>query len=207
CARVLLPGWEIEPDRIMPEMAKTLATLARVPWLAGLLVAAPFAAVMSTVDSFLLIGSSSIVRDIYQRNINPEASERTVKRMTYATTLAIGTAATLAAANPPQYLQDIIIFTGSGLSTSFLTPVALALYWPRFNKQGAIASMGMGFVCYTSLYVAGYVASGCTAMRPYEPLDFHPFVVGAAASLVSAVVVTLATVPPPERLVAKFFYR
>ncbi|MEZ6113314.1 MAG: hypothetical protein R3C99_20215, partial [Pirellulaceae bacterium] len=82
CARVLLPGWESEPDRIMPEMAKYVTTAANVPWLAGLLIAAPFAAVMSTMDSFLLMISSAVVRDIYQRNINPEASPATIKRFT-----------------------------------------------------------------------------------------------------------------------------
>jgi len=50
CARVLLPGMEIESDRIMPAMAEHLTKAAGWPWLAGLLVAAPFAAVMSTVD-------------------------------------------------------------------------------------------------------------------------------------------------------------
>ena len=54
-----------------------LPKLPWLPWLAGLLVAAPFAAVMSTVDSFLLMISSAIVRDVYQRDINPAASEKT----------------------------------------------------------------------------------------------------------------------------------
>src|SRR5690606_35326353 len=75
CARVLLPGMEVDPDSIMPAMAVYLTTQAGVAWLAGLLVAAPFAAVMSTVDSFLLMISSGLVRDIYQRNLNPEAQE------------------------------------------------------------------------------------------------------------------------------------
>ena len=72
CSRVLLPEWDIDPDRIMPVTARALTTAAGHPWLAGLLVAAPFAAVMSTVDSFLLMISSALVRDVYQRNLNPE---------------------------------------------------------------------------------------------------------------------------------------
>lgn len=205
CARVLLPGWEIEPDRIMPEMAKQVTSLAGYPWVAGLLVAAPFAAVMSTVDSFLLISSSAVVRDIYQRNINPQASQRTIKTMTYVVTLAIGTAAMLAAVNPPKYLQDIIIFTGSGLSTSFLVPVALSCYWRRFNKQGAIGAMLGGFGVYTMLYVIGYLQNG--QMTPVYPLDFHPFMVAMAASLLAGIVVALCTSRPPDKLVQEFFHR
>ena len=52
-------------------MKKSLTRAAGWPWLAGLLLAAPFAAVMSTCDSFLLMVSSAVVRDVYQRNINP----------------------------------------------------------------------------------------------------------------------------------------
>ncbi|MHC4879270.1 MAG: sodium:solute symporter family transporter, partial [Planctomycetota bacterium] len=54
CARVLVPGLETEPDRIMPEIAVYLTGNVGAAWLGGLLIAAPFAAVMSTVDSFLL---------------------------------------------------------------------------------------------------------------------------------------------------------
>lgn len=71
CARILMPGMETEPDRIMPVIVVFITENAGLAWLGGLLVAAPFAAVMSTVDSFLLMISSALVRDVYQRNINP----------------------------------------------------------------------------------------------------------------------------------------
>ncbi len=205
CARVLLPGWETESDRIMPEMARVTTELAGMPWLAGLLLAAPFAAVMSTMDSFLLMISSAIVRDIYQRNINPEASEKTIKRLTYAATVAVGLIAMLAAVSPPEFLQDIIVFTGSGLSTSFLAPVVLMLYWPRFNRQGALAGMLGGFATHVSLYTAGTIMSGKVAA--YEPLNIHPFLMGAFVSFVLAISVAYLTSPPPEHLVRKYFYK
>jgi SSS family solute:Na+ symporter/sodium/pantothenate symporter len=205
CARVLLPGWETESDRIMPEMAKVTTELINMPWLAGLLVAAPFAAVMSTMDSFLLMISSAVVRDIYQRNINPEASEKTIKRLTYAATIAVGLVAMLAAVSPPQFLQDIIVFTGSGLSTSFLAPVVLMLYWPRFNRQGALAGMLGGFATHVTLYTVGTLNSG--KVDAYELFNFHPFMVGLFASFVIAISVACLTSPPPEHLVKKYFYK
>jgi len=205
CARVLLPGWETESDRIMPEMARVTTELVNMPWLAGLLVAAPFAAVMSTMDSFLLMISSAIVRDIYQRNINPHASEKTIKRMTYATTVTVGALAMLAAISPPQFLQDIIVFTGSGLSTSFLVPVVLMLYWPRFNRHGALAGMLGGFATHVTLYAAGTYLNG-GAMTAYRVFNFHPFMVGMFASLVIGIVATWLTPAPPEHLVRKYFH-
>ena len=204
CSRFLLPGWETQSDRIMPEMARLTTTLIGMPWLAGLLVAAPFAAVMSTMDSFLLMISSAVVRDIYQRHVNPEASQKAIKRMTYAATIAVGVAAMVVAINPPQFLQTIIVFTGSGLSTSFLAPVTLALYWPRFNKYGAIAGMAGGFVTHILLYTIGWYETG--EMTPYLLLGFHPFLVGSLSSLAIATTVTLVTPAPPIELVRKFFY-
>ena len=96
CGRILLPGMEIDSDRIMPELAATVTGNAGVPWLAGLLLAAPFAAVMSSVDSFLLMVSSSVVRDIYQNRVNPNAKEARLKKLSYIVTVVVGMLAMLA---------------------------------------------------------------------------------------------------------------
>jgi len=205
CARVLMPGMEIESDRIMPAIAEHLATAAGWPWLAGLLVAAPFAAVMSTVDSFLLMISSAIVRDIYQRHINPQATERTIRRLTYFVTLLVGVAAVLGALYPPAYLQDIIVYTGSGLASGFLVPMGLALYWSRMNAAGAIAGMLAGFLSHFSLYSAGFIVHG--GFQAIRIANLDPLIPGVAVSLMASVGVALATAPPSEGLVRKFFGR
>lgn len=205
CARTLLPGWELESDRIMPEMATSVTAWFGVPWLAGLLVAAPFAAVMSTMDSFLLLVSSSVVRDIYQRWIHPEPNDRRIKVLTYSTTLIVGVIAMLAAVNPPRFLQEIIVFTGAGLATSFLVPVGLALYWPRFNAFGAIAGMLTGFLSNITLYAIGSWQAG--EMAAYEPWGFSPFLVGMLCSLIFSVVICLVTPAPKQELVVRFFHR
>jgi len=207
CARVLLPGWETDSDRIMPEMAKATSQLIQLPWLAGLLVAAPFAAVMSTMDSFLLMISSALVRDLYQRHWRPQASERTLKRLTFMTTITVGVLAMLAAVYPPAYLQDIVVFTGTGLSTSFLIPVVLLLYWPRFNWQGAIAGMLAGFLSHVGMYALGTWWDPQGQITAWEPWNFHPFLWGTAVSLVVSVGVTWLTPPPPVALVRRFFAR
>lgn len=205
CARVLLPGWETEPDRIMPEMARLTSELAQAPWLAGFLLAAPFAAVMSTMDSFLLMISSAVVRDIYQRNFNPNASERVIKRLTHATTLLVGGTAMVAAINPPKFLQDIIVFTGTGLSTTFLVTMFLLLYWPRFNLPGALAGIWAGVTSHIVLYAIGTWSHPERQMTAYEPGGFHPFICGTLVSLVVAVVVTLVTPPSARSQVHVYF--
>lgn len=172
CARAIFPteylreiGTEGEPDSIMPAMARhvtsglMLANWRIGPLCAGLLLAAPYAAIMSTVAAFLLLISSSLVRDIYQRTINPNVSQRTIRRCSYSVTALVGLVVMIGALNPPQFLQYVIVFTGSGQGCSFLIPMALALYWRRATRAGVFAAMLGGGLTVFGLYVLGWIDS------------------------------------------------
>src|SRR5690625_1301245 len=75
-ARPILPGIEVG-DKVMP-----LIALEVMPaWLAGIVLAAPMAAIMSTVDSLLLLVSSAIVKDVYINYLKPDASHHQIKRL------------------------------------------------------------------------------------------------------------------------------
>ena len=204
CAKILMPGMESEADRIMPAMAVHLTKGIGAVWLAGFLVAAPFAAVMSTVDSFLLMISSALVRDVYQRNINPDAEEKTIKRLSYLFTLLVGSAAMLVAIFPAEFLQDIIVYVGSSLAASFLAPMVFALYWPRANHQGCIAGMLAGFGAHLSMYVAGIFVNG-SFYSPFRAFNFDPIIIGLLASFTTVYVATKLTPPPSEEIVRKYF--
>ena len=205
CARVLLPGMEAEADRIMPQMAVTLTSNIGMGWLAGLLIAAPFAAVMSTVDSFLLMISSALVRDIYQRNMNPNATEDKIKKLSYFFTLVVGLGALVGAMYRPEFLQDIIVYTGSGLAAAFLAPVVYALYWPRANHQGCIAAMLGGFGTHLAMYCVGFLNGD--GFTPYRLFGTDPIILGLAASFIVGYVVTISTPPPVDSIVKKYFYK
>ena len=205
CARILLPGMEGESDRIMPAIIIYLTEHAGVAWLGGLLVAAPFAAVMSTVDSFLLMISSALVRDVYQRNLNPAVTEQRIRRMSYGVTMLVGAAALIGAVNPPQFLQDIIVYTGSGLAAAFLSPMVFALYWPRANATGCMAGMAAGFLAHLSLYGAGIFANG-SFFQPVRLANMDPILFGLLVSLAATYIATRLSAPPDEALVAEYFY-
>lgn len=205
CARILLPGMEVESDRVMPQMAVTLTSNAGAPWIAGLLIAAPFAAVMSTVDSFLLMISSSVVRDFYQHHINPRASERQLQKMSYLCTIGVGVLVVLLALNPPEYLQYLIVYVGSGLAACFLAPMTMALYWKRSTSAGAFAGMLVGFLSHLSLYVGGWL-HGDGFTKPLRPLTLDPVVVGIFASFAVGILVSFATPAPSRQIVEKYFY-
>ena len=205
CARILLPGMEAESDRIMPAMVVFLTDNAGVAWLGGLLVAAPFAAVMSTVDSFLLMISSALVRDVYQRNVRPDVSEENLRKLSYLCTVCIGVGAVVASVNPPQFLQDIIVYTGSGLAACFLGPVVFALYWPRATEGGCMVGMAGGVLVHLSLYAAGSVVNG-SFFVPVRVLNMDPILWGLGASFVATYVGCLVMGEPEEGLVRTYFY-
>lgn len=161
CARAIFPteylrdmGSEGEPDSIMPAMARKVAPS---PFVAGLLLAAPYAAIMSTVAAFLLLISSGLVRDLYQRTLSPNASQRSIKIGSYIVTALVGLIVMIGAMNPPSFLQYIIVFTGMGQGCSFLFPMLFTLYWRGTTKQGALAGMLGGFFAVVGLYALGWL--------------------------------------------------
>ena len=187
CAKVLMPGMEANADRVMPEFAELLSKNAGVPWLAGLLVAAPFAAIMSSVDSFILMVSSSLVRDVYQR-FNPEASEKKIKRISYIVTFMVGILAVIAIINPPAYLQDLIIFASGGLAGCLLMPMAFSLYWNKTTPLAAIAGMIGALLIHLSLTIIGYFKTG--KFNPYDFLGMNPFIWDVVGSAILIIVVS-----------------
>ncbi len=204
CGRVLLPGMEVHPDRTMPELATKLTENAGVPWLAGLLVAAPFAAVMSSVDSFLLMVSSGVVRDVYQGHVRPDASQSTLKRLSYLVTVAVGILAFLFVLNPPEYLQDLIVFASGGLGACFFMPMVLALYWRRMTAAATVAGMIAGTLTHVGLTAWGYYERG--RFEAYGFLGLNPFIWDLLVATIACVLVAKLT-KVDEKLVRRFFYR
>jgi len=212
CARALYPNeYLTHSDDIMPAMAVRLTE--NWPVLGGLILAAPYAAAMSAVAGFLLLMSSSLVRDLYQRNLNPNVTERQVKRVSYATTAVVGVLVTLLSLRPPQFLQYLILFTGAGMGCTFLAPTVLGLYWRRATRVGALAGLVSGFSTVVGLYVLGRLGIGkegkagpaAQDIAPVYLLDLDPIFWGLVVSFLLAIVVSLLTAPPPDKHVDKYF--
>ncbi|MCB9383384.1 MAG: sodium/solute symporter [Bryobacterales bacterium] len=171
--RALTPGLETA-DHAMP--ATILA--ATPPWLAGFVLAAPMAAIMSTLSSFLLVGSSAIVRDLYERNLATPISEQKARQLTHVATLVIAVIPLVFAFRPPEFLQYIVVFSGTGLSATFVCPTLFALYWPGFNRVGCLAAMLGGFGSFLFQYLQ-------MGSRSYLGLD--PFVWSLGVSAICGV--------------------
>jgi SSS family solute:Na+ symporter/sodium/pantothenate symporter len=212
CARAIYPDqFTSQSDRIMPVMALTVTQ--DWPLLGGLILAAPYAAAMSAVAGFLLLMSSSLVRDIYQRNINPNVSPRMVKWVSYITTAVVGIIVTIAAFHPPRFLQYLIVFTGAGMACTYLAPTVFALYWRRATRAGALTGLVSGFVTVSLLYVLGWMGfakegqSG-PAAEPFAPVylfNLDPVLYGLLVSFALGAVVSWFTKPLPLEHVDGYF--
>ena len=170
--------------------------------LGAVFVAAPFAAVMSTVDSLLLMISSAAVRDVYQRTVNPKVSERTVRWSSYATTAIVGIIVTILASRPPDFLQKIIVFVSGGFAAVFLFPVLLGLYWKGMTRQGALWGMIAGLAITLALFLPNMLGGSRVNL-----LGFHPTMWGLTGSFFLSVLVSKVTGPPPQHLIDRYFYQ
>ncbi|MCH2693868.1 MAG: hypothetical protein MK025_04015 [Acidobacteriia bacterium] len=203
-ARTLLP--ELTPensDKAMVLVSTRVVSNLGLGYqiLGAIFVAAPFAAVMSTVDSFLLMISSGLVRDIYQRTINPRVSNYTVKWASYITTVVVGVIVSLLATQPPDFLQRIIVFTGTGFAATFICPVLLGIYWKGMTRQGALSSMLGGFTIILGLFSPTLFGGD-----RIDLLGLHPNLWSVGGSFALGFVVSKWTGPPPKHLVTRYFY-
>jgi Na+/proline symporter len=118
----------------------------------GIYVAAVLAAIMSTIDSLLLVASSAITRDVYQQMLRPDARPESLTGLSRLATLALAALALLVAitvsiTSPDRTIFWYAIFGWSGIAATFCPVIVLALAWPRYNVWGALASMITGAAC------------------------------------------------------------
>src|SRR5262245_26304201 len=208
CGRAMMPDLGRESDAIVPRLALTLTEgLPLGSWISGLILAAPFGAIMATVSCFLLVIASGLVRDVYQRFINPAATEHELRRLTYVTMVLIGLVALLLNIEPVEKLQMLVTFSSGCAASAFLIPTVMMCYWRRATAAGAMAAMLGGALVAFSLNMAGLVIAlrYKTGFVPYNLLGFEPIVWGLAVSLLVGIVASLVTRPPDERLVSKLF--
>jgi sodium/pantothenate symporter len=134
------------PDEIMP----TLITGLFTPFWAGVLLAAPIAAVMSSVDSMLLQSAVSLVRDGAVRRY-PHLSANQQVQLTRIAMLLITLIASYCAIEPPKMIVWLNLAAFGALQAVFLWPILAGLYWPNISGHAAVLAMVTGLLSYLLL--------------------------------------------------------
>ncbi|XOD70418.1 MAG: sodium/pantothenate symporter [Sodalis sp. (in: enterobacteria)] len=166
--RAVFPELDV-PDLVIP----TLMVKMLPPLLSGIFLAAPLAAIMSTINAQLLQSSATIIKDLYL-SFRPRqlTNDRQLKRISILTTLGIGLI--LSAWNPPEMIIWLNLLAFGGMEAVFLWPLVLGLYWEKANSAGALSSMITGGGSYAIL--VGFNLNPC---------GLHPIVLALVISLLA----------------------
>ena len=122
----------------------TLSQLLFNPWIAGFLLAAILAAIMSTVDSQLLVSSSVLTRDLYHVLIRKDATDRELVWVGRATVMGIAIIAWAISTNKDSSVLKLVANAWAGFGAAFGPVIILSLYHKGISKSGAIAGMVSG---------------------------------------------------------------
>ena len=179
--RVIFPGLA-DPETILPQMSSALFPA----FFTGIFLVVVLAAIMSTVDSLLILASSVVVKDVIQEIFDPHLSERKLSFYGKLVTVIIGVAAIALALTEPRIIFYFVLFAWSGIGCAFTPVVLCSLFWKGTTREGAIAGMITGFV----------VTVVWTLLFKERFFDLYEMLPGFFAGLAATVAVSLVTEPP-----------
>ncbi|EAL2629859.1 sodium/proline symporter PutP [Campylobacter coli] len=131
-----------DPEKIFIVMSQLLFN----PWIAGILLSAILAAIMSTASSQLLVSSSTIAEDFYKRIFNKEASNKTVMNLGRIGVLLVALVAFVISTDKESSVLSIVAYAWAGFGASFGSVMFFSLFWSRMTRIGAILGMITGAV-------------------------------------------------------------
>ena len=169
-----------------------LAQAAFNPWIGGLLIAAILSAIMSTIDSQLLVCSSVITEDFYKKWLRPSASSQELMLVGRFGVLAIAIIAGVIALNPDSSVLALVSYAWAGFGAAFGPVVLLSLFWKGFSRNGAVATIVVGAI---TVVVWKQLSGGL--------FDLYEILPGFVLASLSGIIVSLMS-PPSSDVTAKF---
>ena len=196
--RAMLEARQAGSESVIPAIAR----FAGLPLFLGLLlVSTMMAIIVSTADSFLLIPATNLTRDVYQKHLNPDASEKQILFISRGLVLILGLIAFLLVSQFKTVLNAA--FTAYNIYGTSITPALLAAFlWKRATSQGAIASILTGAIV---TIVWTYFLPQWSKFKQLHPFLQELTYPAAGLSVFMLVCVSLLTKPPEKKLLAQFF--
>ena len=170
-----------------------LATVMFNPWVAGVLLSAILAAIMSTLSCQLLVCSSALTEDFYRGFLRPSASQRELVWFGRAMVLAVALLAIWLARNPDSSVLKLVAYAWAGFGAAFGPVVLFSLGWSRMTRNGALAGMVVGaatVIVWKEVVVAREISA------------LYEMVPGFLAACVAIVVTSLLGKAPDEDIQA-----
>lgn len=163
------------------------------PVIAGILLAAILAAIMSTADSQLLVSSSALAEDFYKQLIRTDASSAEVMLVGRLGVIALSLIALWLAMSPDSSVLTLVSYAWAGFGAAFGPALMLSLYWKRMNRNGALAGILVGGI---TIVVWKQLEGGI-----YDIYEIVPGIILATAAIV---ITSLATAAPEKAVTDQF---
>jgi sodium/proline symporter len=163
------------------------------PLVAGVLLAAILAAIMSTADSQLLVSSSALAEDFYKALFHKDASSEQLVKVGRFAVVGIAVIATVLALNPESGVLDLVSYAWAGFGAAFGPALILSLYWKRMTRQGALAGIIVGGI---TVVVWKQLEGGW--------FDLYEIIPGILLATLAVVVASMATREPEDSIQQKF---
>ena len=172
--RAIVPDLTV-PDKVIPSLMLHVLP----PIVAGIFLAAPMSAIMSTVDAQLIQSSSIFVKDLYLA-AKPQAvqNQKRIGRISSIITLILTALLIFASLNPPDMIIWLNLFAFGGLEAAFLWVIVLGLYWDKANAYGAVSSMLVGLVSFILFTQFGIKLFGFNPIVPSLVFGLVAFLMG-----------------------------
>ena len=154
-ARIYFTSEGQDPEAVLGNNGENVLSMITENFLPTILVAIFVAivlsAIMSTIDSLLILASSAITRDFYQKIFRPDIKDENLTKISRTSTIIMAFTALLIAiimnyVSPDRQIFWVIIFGWSGIAATFCPVIILTLFWKGYSEKGAIASMLSGFI-------------------------------------------------------------
>lgn len=129
-------------ERVFIELSKLLFN----PWIAGVLLSAILAAIMSTLSCQLLVCSSALTEDLYKPFFNPKASQKELVWVGRAMVLVVAIVAIVIASDPDSKVLELVGYAWAGFGAAFGPVILLSLLWRGVTRNGALVGMLVGAI-------------------------------------------------------------
>jgi len=148
-ALVGIAYFQQNPDATLTDPEAVFISLGQIlfhPLIAGVLLAAVLAAIMSTISSQLLVTSSALVEDLYKAVFRSNASDRQLVALGRIAVLAVSVVAAWLAWGRGGSVLELVAYAWAGFGASFGPVILLSLWWRKLTATGALAGLVTGAV-------------------------------------------------------------
>ena len=161
------------------------------PIIAGIVLSAVLAAIMSTASSQLLVAASAFAQDFYKTLLRKDANQTELVWISRASVLIIASIAVYLGFNPNSFILDMVAYAWAGFGAAFGPAILMSLFWKRTTRIGVIA---------------GIIVGGVTilAWKNFAPFELYEIVPGFIFSLVAIFVVSKLDREPDKEILDTF---